>query len=315
MTRPDLLDIVTTGLQQEDLFPIREVSRLTGVNPITLRAWERRYGLIQPMRTESGHRLYSQADIEEVRAIVGWIERGVAVSKVGRILTKARANQAQREQVATLRPAGEWGDWQARVRDAVSAFDEAGLESLYGRIFATYPLAEVFQDIFLPVWRELDGASERPGQISEWLFFDAFLRARVLQRVQVSNRHGQQRLLLATSDDSRELALLVTGMFLATDDLAVTVLPPGQPLEDLPLVCRQMQPQALVLYANAMPDGDMRRRLARLAMAVECPVMLTGDAAELGDDQLQGMSLAGLGSDARVMQRRLRQFLAGTLDG
>ena len=58
-----------------ELFPIRDVSRLTGVNPVTLRAWERRYGLIQPIRTESGHRLYSKADIETVNRILGWIEK------------------------------------------------------------------------------------------------------------------------------------------------------------------------------------------------------------------------------------------------
>ena len=71
------------SLEREELFPIREVSRLTGVNPVTLRAWERRYGLIVPTRTESGHRLYSMQDIERVRSILNWIERGVAVSKIG----------------------------------------------------------------------------------------------------------------------------------------------------------------------------------------------------------------------------------------
>ena len=45
--------LATAALTQEELFPIREVSRLTGVNPVTLRAWERRYGLIQPTRTDS----------------------------------------------------------------------------------------------------------------------------------------------------------------------------------------------------------------------------------------------------------------------
>ena len=79
--------------REEELYPIREVSRLTGVNPVTLRAWERRYGLIQPTRSESGHRLYSLADIDAVRSILAWIERGVAVSKVGKIL--ARSNTAK----------------------------------------------------------------------------------------------------------------------------------------------------------------------------------------------------------------------------
>ena len=75
----------------DELFPIREVARLTGINPITLRAWERRYGLIQPVRTESGHRLYTQKDIETVHRILDWIERGVAVSKVGKILSRVYA--------------------------------------------------------------------------------------------------------------------------------------------------------------------------------------------------------------------------------
>ncbi|MEX5590846.1 MerR family transcriptional regulator, partial [Pseudomonas urmiensis] len=70
--------LIEVGLEQQELFPIREVSRLTGVNAVTLRAWERRYGLIQPTRTDSGHRLYSHADIDDIRRILGWLERGVA---------------------------------------------------------------------------------------------------------------------------------------------------------------------------------------------------------------------------------------------
>src|SRR5690606_40449593 len=72
----------------EELFPIREVVRLTGVNPVTLRAWERRYGLIQPIRTDGGHRQYSAADIETIRRIQAWTERGVAVGKVSGVLTQ-----------------------------------------------------------------------------------------------------------------------------------------------------------------------------------------------------------------------------------
>ena len=87
--------VIDASFEQQELFPIREVSRLTGVNAVTLRAWERRYGLIQPIRTDSGHRLYSQADIDEIRRILGWLERGVAVSKVGSILARGHALSGQ----------------------------------------------------------------------------------------------------------------------------------------------------------------------------------------------------------------------------
>ena len=169
-----------------ELFPIRDVSRLTGVNPVTLRAWERRYGLIQPIRTESGHRLYSKADIETVNRILGWIERGVAVSKVGKILARddqqAEAIRAERDSVEE----SELPQWRARLLLAVKAFDDRQLESLYGQILATYPLNVAFQEILMPLWNELLRHQGRFGQASEWLFFDAFLRIHAFQRLQAA---------------------------------------------------------------------------------------------------------------------------------
>src|SRR3990167_1853043 len=69
--------------------PIRDVARITGVNPVTLRAWERRYGLIVPQRTAKGHRLYTEAHIERIQAILTWLNRGVAVGQVKALLKTA----------------------------------------------------------------------------------------------------------------------------------------------------------------------------------------------------------------------------------
>ena len=70
----------------EGYLPIREVARSTGVNAVTLRAWERRYGLIVPYRTPKGHRLYSPANLERIHAILAWLARGVAVGQVKALL-------------------------------------------------------------------------------------------------------------------------------------------------------------------------------------------------------------------------------------
>ena len=61
-------------------YNLKAVVRETGLKPDTLRAWERRYGLIEPKRTESGHRLYSVTDIGTIRQVMAWLERGVSVS-------------------------------------------------------------------------------------------------------------------------------------------------------------------------------------------------------------------------------------------
>jgi DNA-binding transcriptional MerR regulator len=307
--------LVSSALKQEELFPIREVSRLTGVNPVTLRAWERRYGLIQPTRTDSGHRLYSQADIEAVRSILAWIERGVAVSKVGKILAKSHAIKSAGAPVYEEVSASEWGEWQAQLRRVISAFDESGLDRLYGQVFSSYPLPVVFQDILMPLWQEYLLRQDEYGQTSEWLFLDTFLRARTLQRLQVMRAQIDERVLLAAlPGHCRELELLVAGLLLGGGDVAVTVLGLGQPLEELALVCEKMRPQALVLFSNQPPADDLPRALSRLALTLDCPLVLAGDGADLAEESLSGSPIACLGNEGRLMQRRLQQFLAGHLD-
>jgi len=121
--------------------------------------------------------------------------------------------------------------------------------------------------------------------------------------------------LLATlPGHCRELELLVTGLLLSSSEVSVSVLGVGQPLEELALVCERMQPQALVLFTNLPPSDDLPRVLARLALALDCPLVLAGDGAELAEDSLSGSPIACLGNEGRLMQRRLQQFLAGHLD-
>lgn len=296
----------------DDLLPIREVARLTGVNPVTLRAWERRYGLIQPIRTESGHRLYSRTDIDTVHRILDWIERGVAVSKVGRILARG---EPLREPGTVSEEGVEWAQWHGQLRNAISAFDDCQLDRLYGQIFSAYPLAVVFQDILMPLWQELLRHQGRFGQASEWLFFDNFLRSRTAQRLQVIAAAPLPRVLLAAiAGECRELEVLVAGLLLTGDKLAVKILGVGQPFDELTLVCEKTHPQALVLFSNRAPSNELPSRLKRLALTIDCPLLLAGDAADLVQERLAGSSIGCLGNDGPLMQRRLQQFLSGGLD-
>jgi DNA-binding transcriptional MerR regulator len=298
----------------DDLFPIREVSRLTGVNPVTLRAWERRYGLIQPIRTESGHRLYSSIDIDTVHRVLDWIERGVAVSKVGKILARDALYRepATPSRIDTER---EWAQWQEQLRLAIGAFDDRQLDRLYGQIFAAYPIAVVFQSILMPLWQQLLRHQGRFGQASEWLFFDAFLRARLAQRLHQASASATPRVLLAAiAGECRELELLVAGVLLGSEELAVKVFAAGQPFDELTLVCEKTQPRALVLFSNRSPGAELPLRLKRLALTLNCPLLLAGDASDMAEEHLAGSSIGCLGNEGRSMQHRLQQFLRGSLD-
>ncbi|WLI77743.1 MerR family transcriptional regulator [Kosakonia sp. H02] len=74
------------------LYTIGEVALLCDINPVTLRAWQRRYGLLTPQRTDGGHRLFTDADIDRIREIQRWVGAGVPVSKVQSLLAHDSEN-------------------------------------------------------------------------------------------------------------------------------------------------------------------------------------------------------------------------------
>ncbi|SFU04449.1 DNA-binding transcriptional regulator, MerR family [Kosakonia arachidis] len=84
-------------------YTIGEVALLCDINPVTLRAWQRRYGLLKPQRTDGGHRLFTESDIDRIREIKSWISNGVQVSKVQNLLSSEpdEVRDAWREQQET----------------------------------------------------------------------------------------------------------------------------------------------------------------------------------------------------------------------
>lgn len=314
----------------DKLLPIRDVVRLTDVNPVTLRAWERRYGLVQPLRTEGGHRLYSQEDVATIRHIMAWTERGIAVSKVGELLEHSRAIQDSGAAAGSV-VAGEdprLHGCKNDFRQAVASFDASRLQQLYSQLAASDTLSRQFEQLLMPVWYELLHQTGF-GQRSQWLFYDAFLRTCVLQRRQAASDSAPPVLLAALPEQCQELELLVTGLFLeeqksaeqptggkesANKALAVRVLAPGQPLDELPLLCQNIDPQALVLYAPVPLTAAQRHNLERLVLAIDCPLALAGVGSELSAEALRGTPIACLGAQPTLMRQRLRQFVGGHLD-
>ena len=82
------------------LYTIGEVAQLCDINPVTLRAWQRRYALLKPQRTDGGHRLFNDADIDRIREIQRWIETGVQVSKVKNLLCEQPDGWREQQEIA-----------------------------------------------------------------------------------------------------------------------------------------------------------------------------------------------------------------------
>lgn len=293
-----------TDATPPDLLPMRDVVSLTGINPVTLRAWERRHGLIRPQRTEGGHRLYTARDVQRIRDILRWTSNGLPISKVGDML----AGQPE----TPVQPHSAFDDWRAGVVRATQAFDAQALEGLHGQLFTLMPKATVLREVLMPVWRELASGSAF-GQRSQWLFLDTFLRARLLLRLQM-NQADAPRVLLAGTEGQAELQVLCAGLLLSGEQQRIEVLGCGQPLEELPLLCAAVQPAALVIALQAPVGPALARRLRALQMEIACPLALIGAGLAGSQAALQGTALCLLDEEGADVAGKLNALLRGALD-
>ena len=293
-----------TDATPPELLPMRDVVSLTGINPVTLRAWERRHGLIRPQRTEGGHRLYTAQDVQRIRDILRWTANGLPISKVGDRL-------AGQPEVPVQQPSA-FDDWRAAVARASRAFDAQALEAIHGQLFTLLPKATVLREVLMPVWHEL-ASGTAPGQRSQWLFLDTFLRARLLLRLQM-NQADAPRVLLAGTEGQAECQVLCAGLLLSSEQQRIEVLGCGQPLEELPLLCAAVQPAALVIALQPPVSPALAKRLRSLQMDIACPLALTGEGLAGVQAALHGLPVCLLDEQGADVARVLDALLRGALD-
>ncbi|HOY22412.1 MAG TPA: MerR family transcriptional regulator [Cellvibrio sp.] len=143
-------ELMTENMQNP--IPIREISRLTGVNSVTLRAWERRYGLIKPLRTNKGHRLYSCDDVELIKTIQAWLARGLAIGKVSELLESGLPSQ-------NVDIENIWQSYLSELLAIMAELNLGKLDAFFNQLFSVYPAALIADQLISPVLDNLNQES------------------------------------------------------------------------------------------------------------------------------------------------------------
>ena len=287
-----------------DLLSIREMAQRTGVAPATLRAWERRYGLIQPQRTAKGHRLYGAEQTARVRQVLAWLERGVAISQVGRLLQNALPLPAS--------DSTPWCERQQQWLSCVEQLDERALDDCFNQAQALYPSEAVCQHLLWPISVQLQQRWERqPGRGVEQVFFLSWLRSKLGARVYHGNRllDGPPLLMLNLSDHAMEPGLWVCAWLASNRGCTVRVLDWSLPVTELSHAIRQIRPCVVLLYGDQMlAPGHLRQ----LFEAVDCPQLLCGHAVSIHHAELVDLPDLHLADDPLAALQCLQRL--GLLD-
>ncbi|MCB8888469.1 MerR family transcriptional regulator [Vreelandella malpeensis] len=288
------------------LYPIREVSRLTGVNSVTLRAWERRYGLICPQRTPKGHRLYAQDDIIRIERILQWLNRGVPVSQVADLLDQPETVEAP------VPDAGDWASQRQQLLATIETIDLPRLEALYQQSLALYPLSMVINELWQPVVKTLEAKwAIEPDELVRRAL-EAFLRSQVGIRLHYANQatRGPLILLNAMPDDPGPLWMLMAALMASEQGYRVQLLDHTLPLAELPQAVKRLH-CSMVLLTSGQREADdyVRRALPDTAKTLNVPLGVCGEVARLRDAELRDSDVHMLGDDLPQAIARLRPLL------
>ena len=289
------------------VFPIRTVAAVTGVNPITLRAWERRHRLVTPQRTASGRRLYTQADIDTVHRALALLQRGVAIGQVRAAL--AGASPAR----AASRSSTPWAKQRTQLIAAIEQFDEAALDAAYDEMLALHPIERVTREALLPLLIELGQRWRgRAGGIAEEHFVSVYLRNKLGARFhhRGTGADGPKLVVACLPGEHHEVGAFLFALSAHASGYRLVLLGADMPLPELAYAARRTQASALVLSGTHEVAPEVAgAQMAQLVAAVKVPVFVGGPVAVHQRDRLVAAGAVPLGTDIEAALARIGKAL------
>jgi DNA-binding transcriptional MerR regulator len=265
---------------------IGALSRRVGVSPELLRAWEHRYGLLRPVRSAGGFRLYSAADEERVHAMRRHLDAGVSAAQAARLaLAEPPRDAADEASAGLMRLSTE-------LRAALDRLDDSGAHAILDRLLAAFTLRTVLRDVVLPYLRDL-GARWQRGEatVAQEHFASNVLRGRLLGLARGWGQGSGPRAVLACAPgELHDLPLIVFGLVLAERGWQITYLGADTPIPTIEEALADVDPRLVVVAAmTAQRLRAAQPELTKLARSV--PVALAGGGASAALAGATGASL------------------------
>lgn len=251
---------------------IGELSRRAGVSTDLLRAWERRYGLLCPTRSEGGFRLYSPQDEQRVALMRDHLERGLSAAQAARLILDETERRPD-ESPALARGAES-------LRQALDALDESAAHTALDTLLANLSLETVLGEVVVPYLHELGERWERgEASVADEHFASNLLRGRLLGLARGWDRGlGPRALLACAPGEQHDLALIVFGLALRERGWRITYLGPDTPIDSVENAARTLEPAAVVIaVTNPQRLAGTEASLRKVARSV--PLWIAGAGA------------------------------------
>jgi MerR family transcriptional regulator, light-induced transcriptional regulator len=262
---------------------IGELSRRLGVSDHLLRAWESRYGLLQPARSAGGFRLYSEADESRVRRMQAHLAHGLSAAEAARaVLGEDSGIQADRGRAAAPahRAAPAASELSGDLRQALDAFDEPAAQAVLDRLVSDLSVTAVLRDVVLPYLTELGERWESgTASVAQEHFASNLIRGRLAGLARGwGSGHGPRAVLACPPGELHDLGLMAFGVVLNRNGWRIDYLGMNTPVEELTRTVDARRPDLVVLAAT-LPETLELHAVQLTALARHAPLVLAGAGA------------------------------------
>ncbi|MEZ5498133.1 MAG: MerR family transcriptional regulator [Steroidobacteraceae bacterium] len=285
------------------LYSIKAVSLATGLTVETLRAWERRYGIVRPLRDDAGRRSYSAKDVARLRLLRSATDLGHPISRLASLGEEALAKLVA-DAGGRVRAAPRGQAYVERALDAAQHSDPAGIEEVLTTAMAVLAPSEVVFTVVSPLAREI-GERWHRGEMSiaqEHMATEITRRLLLgVSRAYVADESAPALVLATLSGERHELGLMMCAWLAAMRRLRVHYLGIDCPPVEIAHFANEVEADAILISCICDGDGELPVLVAELAQAVhgKREIWLGGRAAgRLRDVQIpEGSVLLPNGSD------------------
>jgi len=271
---------IIKDLSDEPKYTIKKVSDLTGILPVTLRAWERRYGVLSPERKENRYRLYSDRDVAIVKWLNNQTSSGISISTAASNLRNLRMNNEwplivptgiTREKVKTSIPPERYAE---KLFNLLKQHNEADASKLMQEINSGFDVETVIVGIITPCLISIGEAWYQGNlMISTEHFASAFIRSvlyTLFQSYPIATR-GANILIGGAPSEDHELGALMMAILLRSRGYRVEFLGPNLHMDDLVDYAKSEKPAAVILTASTRPAAMELSRAQSKFMTIKYP--------------------------------------------
>lgn len=264
-------------------YNIKAVANLVGVLPVTLRAWERRYGFPSPSRGGQGYRLYSEHDLQTLRWLKAQLDAGMNIGQAAQQLHQMRqtgkdpasdtfTNNGHSLSLDSLR---------ARIVSSLKQYNTQGAAEALRQALNLYGLDEVFSDVIESILVQV-GEEWHKGQISvsEEHFITEFFQEQLLGMLAGSVKPFRATTIVAgcMPGEYHQIGLLMLVILLRMKGWNVIYLGPNLHLERLDELIRSLNPRLILFSATLSETAAKVQSLTDVMRKIDkpAPIIILG---------------------------------------